>query len=49
MDATELGAFTIEYNWTQKVSGVWPQRGTSISSIAETAVAKKHDLVNMMS
>jgi uncharacterized hydrophobic protein (TIGR00271 family) len=47
MDSTELEAFTIEYNWTQKVSGVWPQQGTSISSIAKIAVAKKDDLVNM--
>jgi hypothetical protein len=47
MDSTELGAFTIEYTWTQKVSGVWPQHGTSISNIAETAVVKKGDLINV--
>ena len=29
--------FKIEYTWTQKVSGVWPQQGSSISEIAKMA------------
>ena len=41
-----LENFTIEYEWTQKVSGVWPQRGTSISNLAEKAEAKIGALIN---
>jgi len=29
--------FTIHYTWTQKVTGVWPQAGTSIGDIAKQA------------
>ncbi len=39
-DAHEIEDFTIKYDWTQKVSGVWPQRGTSISDLAEKAEIK---------
>ena len=42
-----LENFTIEYEWTQKVSGVWPQRGTSISNLAEKAEAKIGALMNL--
>ncbi|MEP6391627.1 MAG: TIGR00341 family protein [Halioglobus sp.] len=31
------GDFTIEYTWTQKVTGLWPQTGTSIGDIAKNA------------
>ena len=31
------GDFTIEYSWTQKVTGLWPQTGTSIGDIAKNA------------
>jgi uncharacterized hydrophobic protein (TIGR00271 family) len=45
-DAHDMENFTIEYDWTQKVSGVWPQRGTSISEIAEEAEMKIDALTN---
>ena len=41
----DLGMFTIQYTWTQKVSGVWPQRGQSIRKIAENAEAQAADLI----
>ncbi|MEP5321335.1 DUF389 domain-containing protein, partial [Marinobacter alexandrii] len=31
------GDFTIEYTWSQKVTGLWPQTGTSIGDIAKNA------------
>ena len=45
ISAHELDEFTIEYEWTQKVSGVWPQRGTSISDLAEKAEGKVEELI----
>ena len=45
-EAHELENFTIKYDWTQKVSGEWPQRGTSISEIAEQAELKIEALSN---
>lgn len=44
-EAHEIEDFTIEYNWTLKVSGVWPQHGTSISNIAEEAAEKVELLI----
>lgn len=44
--AHDLETFTIEYEWTQKVSGVWPQRGTSISDLAEKAEGRIEELIN---
>ena len=41
-----LEDFTIEYEWTQKVSGVWPQRGTSISDLAEKAKGRVETLID---
>jgi uncharacterized hydrophobic protein (TIGR00271 family) len=46
VEAHDLEAFTIEYDWTQKVSGVWPQRGTSISNLVEHAETEKDALMN---
>jgi hypothetical protein len=32
-------SFHIEYTWTQKVSGIWPQKGGSLGEIAKVAKA----------
>ncbi|MEH6582581.1 MAG: DUF389 domain-containing protein [Halioglobus sp.] len=37
--------FKIQYSWTQKVSGVWPQKGRSIGEIAKTAKASVGQLI----
>ena len=44
--AHNLDHFTIEYEWTQKVSGVWPQRGTSIGESVVKAEGKVEELIN---
>ncbi len=41
----EFASFTIEYSWTQKVSGVWPQQGRSIREIAENAEVQVGTLI----
>jgi len=41
-----LENFTIEYDWTQKVSGVWPQRGTTIGQLVEKAELQMEHLMN---
>ena len=41
-----FGRFTIEYAWTQKVTGVWPQRGQSIRKLAENAEVRAEALIN---
>ncbi len=37
--------YKIQYDWTQKVSGVWPQKGQSIDEIAENAKASVNELM----
>ena len=41
----ELTGFKIEYTWTQKVTGTWPQEGRSIEEFAELAEASMVELV----
>ena len=41
----DMEGFIIEYDWTQKVSGVWPQRGTSIGNLAKKAEGKMVALI----
>jgi uncharacterized hydrophobic protein (TIGR00271 family) len=38
-------ALHIKYTWTQKVSGMWPQKGSSIGDIAKTAKASVGQLI----
>jgi uncharacterized hydrophobic protein (TIGR00271 family) len=38
------GNFTIHYSWTQKVTGIWPQAGTSIGDIAKNAESSQQQL-----
>ncbi|MEH6588939.1 MAG: TIGR00341 family protein [Halioglobus sp.] len=40
------GEFTIHYTWSQKVSGVWPQAGTSIGDIAKDAENSQQKLTS---
>lgn len=37
--------YKIQYDWTQKVSGIWPQKGRSIDEIAENAKASVNELM----
>jgi hypothetical protein len=39
--------FKIHYTWTQKVTGIWPQAGNSISDIAEKAEDSLENLVSV--
>lgn len=40
------GDFTIHYSWTQKVTGIWPQAGTSIGEIAKNAQSSQQKLTS---
>jgi hypothetical protein len=39
--------FKIHYAWTQKVTGIWPQKGSSISDIAKQAESSLDRLVSV--
>ncbi|MEH6515197.1 MAG: TIGR00341 family protein [Halioglobus sp.] len=45
--AWNVDEFKIQYTWTQKVTGVWPQSGNSMSDIAKKAESSLEKLISI--
>jgi uncharacterized hydrophobic protein (TIGR00271 family) len=45
--AWNASEFKIQYTWTQKVTGIWPQSGNSMSDVAKKAESSLENLVSI--